>query len=122
MTLSIFNGKNINNFYSYLMHKNKKKLKPLLLFCYLSRHCLPYFDYQCVLPLIEVRYKPNFLNFAEFLESFSVDGSAKYHYFRMNRTKVIHKRTLVTDFAAQLKVYIHLKTLRFWTLFRIGRV
>ena len=40
----------------------------------------------------------------------------------MDRTKDISKWTMVTDFPAQQKVYIHLKTLRFWALFRMGRV
>ena len=78
--------------------------------------------YQCVLPLLELSYEPNFLYFAEFLETFIVNISAKYHYFLMDRTKATRKWTMVTDFPAQQTVYIHLKTLRFWALFRIGRV
>ena len=75
-----------------------------------------------MLPLLEVSYEPNFLNFAEFLETFIVNISAKYNYFLMDRTKDIRKWTMVTDFPAQQTVYIHLKTLRFEAFFRMGRV
>ena len=77
---------------------------------------------KIIFHLLEVSYEPNFLYFAEFPETFIFNISAKYNYFLMDRTKVIRKWTMVTDFPAQQKVYIHLKTLRFWALFRMGRV
>ena len=77
---------------------------------------------KIIFHLLEVNYEPNFLFFAEFLEKFIVNISAKYNYFLMERTKVIGKWAMVTDFPTQQKVYIHLKTLRFWALFRMGRV
>ena len=77
---------------------------------------------KIIFHLLEVSYEQNYLYSAEFLETFIVNISAKYNYFLMDRTKVIRKWTMVTDFPAQQKVYIHLKTLRFWALFRMGRV
>ena len=77
---------------------------------------------QIIFHVLEVRYEPNFLNFAEFLKPFIVNSSAKNHHLLMDRRKVIRKWKMVTDFQAKLTVYIHPKTLRFWALFRIGRV
>ena len=57
------------------------------------------------------------MKISEFLETCLVNRSTKYHCFLMYRSKVIRKRTMVTDFPAQLTVYIHLKTLPFWALF-----
>ena len=68
---------------------------------------------KIIFHLLEVSYEPNFLYVAEFLETFIVNISAKYDYFLIYRAKVIRKWTMVTDFPAQQKVYIHLKTLRF---------
>ena len=75
---------------------------------------------KIIFHLLEVKYEPNFLYFADFLETFIVNISAKYHYFLTDRTKVIRKWTMVSDFPAQQTVYIHLKTLRFRALFRMG--
>ena len=72
---------------------------------------------KIIFHLLEVIYEQNYLYSAEFLETFIVNVSVKYNYFLMDRTKVIRKWTMVTDFPAQQKVYIHLKTLRFWALF-----
>ena len=58
----------------------------------------------------------------EFLETYIVNSSTKYHWFLMYRSQAIRKRTMVTHFPAQLKVYIHPKTLRFSALFWMGRV
>ena len=69
------------------------------------------FDYQCLLPLLEVRYEPNFLNFAEFLKPFIVNSSAKYHHLLMDRRKVIRKWKMVTDFQVKLKKTIILTAL-----------
>ena len=71
---------------------------------------------------IEMSYQPKFVKIFELLETCIVNSSTKYHSFLMYRTKVIRKRTMVTDFPAQLTVYIHPKTLRFLALFWMGRV
>ena len=77
---------------------------------------------QIIFHLLEVRNEPNFLIFAEFLKTCIVNSYAQYHYFQMDRMKVIRKRSMVTDFPAQQTVFIHLKTLHFGALFRMGRV
>ena len=57
------------------------------------------------------------MNVSEYLETFIVNSSTKYHCFLIYRTKVIRKRTMVTKFPAQLTVYIHFKTVQFLALF-----
>ena len=77
---------------------------------------------QILFHLTELRYQPKLMNISEFLETYIMNSSTKYHRFLMYRSKAIRKRTMVTHFPAQLKVYIHPKTLRFLALFWMGRV
>ena len=77
---------------------------------------------QILFHLTEVRYQPKFMKMSEFVKTCISNSFTKYHFFLMYRTKVIRKRTMVTDFPAQLTVYIHPKTLRFLALFWMGRV
>ena len=66
---------------------------------------------QILFHLTEIRNQPKIMKIFEFLETYFVNCSTKYHWFLMYRTNVIRKRTMVTDFPAQLTVYIHPKTL-----------